>query len=294
MDVVDTLRHRDDFVARELDDERRAADLIERLRRIYAGQGIAVPDRILQEGVNALKENRFVYDPPRPGLARTLATLWVRRARWGKAVAGLALAVLAGWAVWQVAVVGPTRRAEERTRIELAQTLPEGLARTHGEVMREAQVAEPRQRADALLADGRAALARADADGARKALAGLEGLKAELLREYSLRIVSRPGEASGVWRIPGRNPNARNYYVIVEAVAPDGRKLALPVANEETGQTDTVDRWAVRVTPETFEAVRRDKNDDGIVQRNRLGEKRRGRLDVEWATPVPGGAITRW
>jgi Family of unknown function (DUF6384) len=40
--------------------------------------------------------------------------------------------------------------------------------------------------------------------------------------------------------------------------------------------------------------VQRDKGDDGIVQRNRLGEKRRGSLDVDYLMPVLGGAITRW
>src|SRR4051812_44322350 len=67
MDVVDTLRHQDSLVARELDETRREAQLIERLRQIYRGQGIEVPDRVLQEGVRALKESRFVYTPqPRP------------------------------------------------------------------------------------------------------------------------------------------------------------------------------------------------------------------------------------
>ena len=40
--------------------------------------------------------------------------------------------------------------------------------------------------------------------------------------------------------------------------------------------------------------IRWDKGDDGIVQRNRLGEKRRGYLDVEYLMPVLGGAILRW
>jgi hypothetical protein len=43
-----------------------------------------------------------------------------------------------------------------------------------------------------------------------------------------------------------------------------------------------------------FNAVRRDKNDDGIVQRNRLGEKRRGALEVEYLMPVLGGTILQW
>ena len=35
MDVVDTLRHREELVRRELDDEGREAELIARLREIY-------------------------------------------------------------------------------------------------------------------------------------------------------------------------------------------------------------------------------------------------------------------
>jgi hypothetical protein len=48
------------------------------------------------------------------------------------------------------------------------------------------------------------------------------------------------------------------------------------------------------VSEDLAEQVRRDKNDDGIVQRNRLGERRRGYLDIEYLMPVLGGAITHW
>ena len=50
----------------------------------------------------------------------------------------------------------------------------------------------------------------------------------------------------------------------------------------------------VRVSEEVFDQIRQDKNDDGIVQRNRLGEKRRGHLDLTYLMPVLGGAIVRW
>ena len=68
MDVVDTLRHRQHVVARELNEEAREADLMQRLRKIYAAQGIEVPDHILRDGVEALKKSRFVYEPPAAGL----------------------------------------------------------------------------------------------------------------------------------------------------------------------------------------------------------------------------------
>ena len=59
MDVVDTLRHRQDLVARELGGKNRQKRMIEKLRTIYKDQGIEVPERILKEGVAALEENRF-------------------------------------------------------------------------------------------------------------------------------------------------------------------------------------------------------------------------------------------
>ena len=46
MDVVDTLRRRERMVARELDEHGRAEDLKQRLRRIYAQQGLDVPDHV--------------------------------------------------------------------------------------------------------------------------------------------------------------------------------------------------------------------------------------------------------
>ena len=144
------------------------------------------------------------------------------------------------------------------------------------------------------IADGKEALARRDAAGAQQAIGDLEVLRATLRREYTLRIVSRPGEPSGVWRVPQRNPTGRNFYLIVEAEAPDGRRLSLPVTSEEDGRTQTVPIWGVRVSEEVFEQIRRDKNDDGIVQQSRFGEKRRGHLDVTYLMPVLGGAILRW
>jgi hypothetical protein len=312
MDVVDTLRHQDTLVSRELDEDRRDAELLERLRRIYKSQGIAVPDEVLREGVQALKERRFVYTPPLPGLSRTLATLWVERGRHGRRLLALIVLIVGGWAAYQFGVVRPAERRAEQARLEerqradaaraqaererrqVSELLPRALEQGHREVLDEAKVPEARQRADRILGDGRGALARNDAAGARAAIADLESLRSLLRQEYALRIVSRPREPSAVWRVPGRNPNARNYYLIVEAVAPDGRLVSVPVTSEEDGRTDTVSRFGVRVGEEVFDQVRRDKNQDGIVQRNLVGEKRRGELVVDYRMPVMGGAILTW
>ncbi|QRM34517.1 hypothetical protein JO965_32565 (plasmid) [Microvirga sp. VF16] len=301
MDVVDTLRHQENLVSRELGEEVRDAQLLQRLREIYRGQGIEVPDRILQEGVQALKEQRFVYTPPGPSFARTVARAWVNRGRFGRTLLALAALLGLGWGAYHFGVVEPARQRAaqeqalaERNRIELAERLPAALEQGHEDVLREAQVPAARERAGRILADGKAAIERKDAEGARQAINDLEVLRAELRREYILRIVSRPGEPTGVWRVPQRNPAGRNYYLIVEAVTPDGRILSLSVTSEEDGRTVTTSKWGVRVDEAMAMQVQRDKNDDGIVQRNRLGEKRRGQLDVNYLMPVLGGAITQW
>ena len=201
MDVVDTLRHQENLVARELDETSRDADLLERLRRIYRGQGIAVPDRVLEEGVRALKESRFVYAPPPEGLSKTLATLWVEWARYGRGFLSLIFLLLFGYGLYHMGVVRPAQqRAEqarvqaERERIELTPLLPRALEQRRKEVLTEAKVPEARERADRILADGRAALARNNAEGARDAIGALEDLRSTLRQEYTLRIVSRPRE----------------------------------------------------------------------------------------------------
>lgn len=276
MDVVDTLRHQDQWVARELDEAQREKELLQRLREVYRGQGIDVPDRVLQEGVQALKESRFVYTPPAPGWKTTLARLWVQRDRFAKAAAALAALLLVGLAAHYALVTRPRAAAEQA----MVEAHAGALAASNGPAVRE--------RANRLLEEGRDALRGGDEARATGALTALQTLQAELPREYVLRIV---GEV--MKQVPTAL-HRRNHYLIVEAVAPDGGRLSLPVTSEEDGSTRIASRWGIRVPEETYIAVERDRRDDGVLQRDRLGEKRRGEADVSYAMPVQGGTITQW
>jgi Family of unknown function (DUF6384) len=293
MDVVDTLRHQEDLVEKELGQGNRDEALKARLRQLYEGQGLEVSDRILDEGIGALKESRFVYTPPSPSFARTMALLWVRRASIAKV--GLVLLALAavplGRQIWSSR---SERAAKERARIELSSVLPGELSAAVEVTRNEAKVASAQEAVNTIAADGRAALAAGNATEARAAISQLADLRAKLVQQYALRIVSRPGERTGFFRIPDVNQNTRNYYLIVEAIAPDGKVLRMPILNEENGKTETVTKWGVRVPQSTFDAVRRDKQDDGIVQNNLLGEKKRGALKPNYLMPVLGGTITKW
>jgi hypothetical protein len=294
MDVVDTLRHREDLVRRELSEEDREAELIARLRKIYKDQGIDVPDSVLADGVKALKESRFVYTPQPRGWKRTLLTLWARREFFGKRAAALVALVAASLTGYHVLVTRPAQLADDRARVEITQTLPKALRQAHADVLAVSGDEAAKQKANALLADGERLVRSGDRAGVMKVSEELAALRDELTREYTLTIVSRPGESTGVWRRPPGNSTARNYYIIVEAIGPDGRKLSLPIRNEESGATETVSKFGVRVPQNVFEAVAQDKRDDGIVQRNRLGIKRRGVLAIDYQMPFEGGFITKW
>ena len=294
MDVVDTLRHEERLVSRELNEVARESELVERLRSIYASQGLDVPDHIIHEGVKALKESRFLYTPPPKSFGRTMAYAWVNRSRWGKMAVAAFVLIGGVFLGRELLVAGPERRAAEAQRIELTQTLPRDINTTLKEALTEAQAPTARARAEQLAADARAALARKDAVGAKKSAGDLQTLVAQLRQVYELRIIARPGQPVGVFRIPDRNRGARNHYVIVDAIGADGKPVSVPVTSEENNQTKPVSRWGVRVSEATWQGVGRDRNDDGIIQNNKVGEKRRGQLDVTYAMPVTGGASLEW
>jgi hypothetical protein len=286
MDVVDTIRHRELIVERELNSEQRREQLMAKLKSLYAAQGLDVPDHILAEGVAALEEDRFAYTPPESGLQTTLAHWYVNRSRWGKPLlAVLALALIAIVA-WQLLVVQP-----EATRVA---ALPTTLQTSYRAAMDVATVESAQERAAELLARGEAALGRGDTAGANEAIEALASLRAMLEQSYELRVVSRPGELSGVWRVPEANPGARNYYLIVEAIDGGGNALAMPVRNEEDGRVYTVEKWGVRVDQATFDRIAADKRDDGIIQDYVLAVKESGRLQPEYRISTTGEAITEW
>jgi hypothetical protein len=282
MDVVDTLRHRQAMVAQELEGPARDEALLARLRQIYAAQGIEVPDRILHEGVAALREDRFAYRPPPDGWPVRLARIYVQRGMWARRAVTVAIVALVAWAAYQFSVVGPR------------EALLADLERHHTAIVAVATDEGARQQADLLVARGRSAVAAGNAGGARATLVEIEDLRTRLERSYSLLIAGGPEAVSGVWRVPDVNVAARNYYLIVEAVDDRGRSVILPVRNEETGEVEHVSTFGVRVDEATWDRVAADLDDDGIIHDRLVAVKRPGELEPEYLVETTGGAITRW
>lgn len=294
MDVVDTLRHNQDLVARELSGEAREKQLIDRLRALYHQQGIEVPDAILKEGVAALQESRFVYTPPAAGLGTSLARLYVGRKRWLPAAVAVGLMLVIGlggyFLVWT-----PYRAAQaEQARIELAETMPAEMDALYDTIYEETKIQQAVNDATALRDRGKTAAREGDRAGAERAVADLTSIRDTLRQEYQLTVVNRQDVKSGFWTFPEINTEATNYYVVVEALDSEGKALSLPIRNEENGQTETVSMWGVRVPESVYRSVETDKQDDGIIERNVVGIKQFGYLEPDYTVQVLGGAVTRW
>ncbi len=465
MDVVDTLRHQQQLVERELDDARQQAELIARIQGIYDAQGIEVSEETIAEGVRALRDDRFVYRPPERTWRVRLAEIYVERGKWTLRLLLVAALAVAGWLAWALPARAERRREIEvfqsrvESALERAEDLEARITRLSDDIAgaRErsegAGTAEPLQQAEAGLERGRAATgaaladlaprpdaaaavdgdaatvgrlvdaerkldqARAELDAARvqvdgivalaatrlefaalerridgleltdgerppidalrgevrsmldagrgaraaarlgelrdaldavlaareartalasrfariraaldaipktpdaarevtagltaarsaldagdsgraaRALDRLEELATTLELSYQLRIVSRPGTQSGVWRYPNGDRSKRNHYVIVEAIDAAGRTLRLPITSEEDGSTRTVKQFGVRVPERVYEQVKADKLDNGLIDAPLAGEKTRGALEPTWVLEVLPGRITRW
>jgi hypothetical protein len=286
MDVVDTLRHQQELVDRELNAEARREQLMTRMREIYAAQGIDVSDTVLLEGVRALEEERFGFNAPEPSWQVTTASIYADRGTWGKPfllVFGLLVVILLGY---YLLVARPGAVAREG--------LPSKLDTNYSQIVAVSSDKAATESARRLLEDARSAMRDDDYGDAFELERAMRSMLVELERSYKVRIIARPNQLSGVWRVPANNPGARNYYLIVEAVSAAGKRESVSIRNEEDGFSRSVQSWGIRVDEETFEAVAADKRDDGIIQGGLVGEKARGQLMPTFLIRTNGASITEW
>lgn len=301
MDVVDTLRHRDQVLLKEMDKVGREDQLIERLREIYKNQGIEVPDHVLKEGVQALEERRFHYDPPKSGLSVRLAKIYVTRDRWLKPLMGALAAAAIGLGIYQFGVVGPAKAKSNAVQVELTETLPTELESLHADILSTTEDERARALAESYYQDGLAAAKDEQAAVAKQNIENLKLLKSDISETYEIRVVygvnpdtGQEYRNSGVFRVYGNNDAQRSYYLIVRAYDPTGKIVSVPIQNDETLGYSRVNIWGQQVSKEVFDRIADDKADDRKIQENLIGTKRAGQYNPEFTVESPGGAITEW
>ncbi len=295
MDVVDTLRHERVMVEKELAGEDRREALIERLRGIYQAQGIDVPDEVLMDGVMALEDQRFVYEPPTKGFGTSVARLYVNRRKWLPLFYTLGFVFIGAFGINYFGFDRPQMLENKRIEKLLDVSLPQSLKEAQTKALSTAGTEDIKARINDLYALGTTAIENKNVTDAKKHTSSLEALSQDLSQRYTLRVVSRPGEYSGVFRINEDGATAvRNYYLIVEGISPSGERLEVLINSEEDQKTRRTTVWGVRVPEAEFNKIAADKRDDQIIQNSVIGEKKRGFLDPEYSVQTSGGRILDW
>ncbi len=179
--------------------------------------------------------------------------------------------------------------------------LSEKLERAFNSITATAREEGAATEAAKLYAEGQAYVSSAEVRKLESIATRLEGLDSILQMDYTIRIVDRQGQKSGIDRYHTDKNGRRisGFYLIVEAIDQSGKALKIPVTSIETGETETVAIWGERVPQDVYERVRTDKSDDGIIQEKLLGRKPKGYAAVS-LTDTKGrplqreGQITKW
>lgn len=168
----------------------------------------------------------------------------------------------------------------------------------YGSVRAVAVENEALQRGETLYGEARQFIEAADIQRLSQSIFQLDNLAEVLSMEYTLRIVNRSGVKSGIDRYytDENGKRASGHYLIVEAVASDGSIIPMHIRNEENGKTERVKMWGERVANEVYERVKRDKLDNGIINDDIVGTKKRGYLSESFTMKevIKEGQITRW
>ncbi|WP_369683633.1 DUF6384 family protein [Pseudomonas gingeri] len=135
-----------------------------------------------------------------------------------------------------------------------------------------------------------------DAPAAEQALADAGQLRDVAATPLTLEVVSRAGEKSLVER--NYDPNgSKTWYLLTEATDAAGNVVAVPITSVESGERRYAAVFGVRVNQATYQAVRRDKEQDGHVDDRLVGRKAANSLSFKFLKgPVKGKAdyILEW
>lgn len=328
MDVASALRRERETAEAVLDVGTAKAKLRDRLLATASAAGEPVTAAEVDAAIEQYFRQQHEYRDPPAGWGRFWANVWVMRRTLG-AVAIVLLVAVVGITLLASSMANqfgkpPTPRqtptpAVKATPAPQPQTVPQQpvpqqvpqpvaeLATVWAKFQQDAAAAralcaddDARGRVQRIVTAAEAAHGANDLPRLRKQATELATLVARLDEEYTVTIVSRPGEKSGVDRY-GADGRLSGYYLIVEAIAPDGRALRRQIKNAETQSTETVTKWGELVDTAVWERVVADKQADGVVDDAAFARKERGRHDettvFEGSAGKPlrrGRQITRW
>lgn len=319
MDVASTLRRGRETAEAQLDVATAKERLRERLLATAAAAGEAVTPAEVDAAIERYFATQHTYADPPPSWRRFLAHLWVLRL--GCLTLLILFAIVVGGSIWLVGTIAGKSPGTSTSRTAVESTAPPvnppprqppapqpeaGLAAAWTAFQQVAAAAaklaaddDARARVQSASAVGEAAHAASDLGRLQQARQRIDELVTRLEEEYTVTVVDRPGERSGIDRY--FDGKLSGYYLIVEAKTADGRALSRRITSGETKRASNVTKWGEQIPEAVWQRIVADKKADGVVDEALFARKERGRhdetvvLDDGKGKPLRRGRqITEW
>lgn len=294
MDVASALRREREVAVRELAIDETRARLRQRLRAAADESGDPVTDAEIEVAIDHYFESQFEFAAPRRGWRVLVAHAWVRRRAITASLLVVATLSLGIWRLFlseSAPLSGAARQA--RAVASAWETVPGVLTRA-----RTLAADDPaRAEVESLAGELEAVHARGNIAGIQSGAARLASLLARLADEYVVRVVSRPGERSGMdaYYEDAHGSRISGYYLIVEQIG-QSRPRQRAVFDAELQAERRVRKWGEQVPKAVYDRIAADKQADGIVDDAIFARKERGHLDEvivmtgpDGSTPLPRG-----
>ena len=188
--------------------------------------------------------------------------------------AGLFLAVpLLAFALYTSTINGIASAREKQIEQSLVVGKAE-LEKLYGNAKALAKEQAALQQAEDMYQQGTRYLQTKETEKVTGIVAQLGELEHTLTQEYKILVYGY------VERTNDRNPHQKKHYARVEARASNGELVFLTIRDEEKDQMRSAPFWRERVPKSVYDRIKRDKNDNGVVDNNLFGAKEKGYLDV--------------
>jgi hypothetical protein len=292
MDVVSTLRRERGVAQQQLNLDETKRLLRERLIETARVTGDKVSQVEIDVAIDQYFDQLHVFAPPKASAETLLAHVYVARHTIAKWAVGIGMTATLWWSLFSYGIMpGPART--ERIAGELYGNIEKSVAAVESI----AKVPDVQQRVIELTKQADVYKSAGNLKGLERIAAEISQQEALLKQEYTVQIMQSP--RTGIDAYVEGSDQLSGYYLIVQAVTPDGTVLPMTIRDGETGDLRTVTQWGEQVPQEVYEQVAADKRADGIVDARALGAKKVGELEAQFQTPaggplVRGRQITRW
>lgn len=108
-----------------------------------------------------------------------------------------------------------------------------------------------------------------------------------------IKVVDRMTQRSSVQRTDPQS-GAAVWYLIVEAVTPNGQIFPIQFQDSVSGKMVTAKTFGIRVSEKEYRRVKKELASMGRISDRLIGEKPIGRIQFTYSRPVMSGMIAEW